>query len=199
MCRVQASHFVKPEKAGPIFLTLSNTKSGIRRGEMAESVVLTVSVLIQYLHVLLPRILPGEHLWPRDSQSFRTLFRELCTDARLPPLLWRPYSLRRGGATAHFLQFGSLDKTAVRGRWQSTRTAPARMYIGEGSAALASIVSTPAQERHIRSLAASVATAQIPFSMILLSLQGQTEFCRSGISGHHHFGRVFGIVTTAVV
>ena len=161
LCRVQASHFVRPGKAGPIFLTLSNTKSGIRRGDLAESVVLTDPVLIQYLHVLLTRILPGEHLWPKDSQSFRTQFRELCADARLPPLPWRPYSLRRGGATAHFLQFGSLDKTAVRGRWQSTRTA--RLYVDEGVAALASIVSTPAQERHIRSLAASVATAQMPF------------------------------------
>ena len=129
----------------------------------AESVVLKDPVLIQFLHVLLPRILPGEHLWPKDSQSFRTHFRKLCTDARLPPLPWRPYSLRRGGATAHFLQFGSLDKTAVRGRWQSTRTA--RLYVDEGVAALAlSTVSTPAQERHIRSLAAGVATAQMPFS-----------------------------------
>ena len=138
LCRVQASHFVRPGKAGPIFLTLSNTKSGIRRGDLAESVVLTDPVLIQYLHVLLTRILPGEHLWPKDSQSFRTQFRELCADAGLPP----------------------LDKTAVRGRWQSTRTA--RLYVDEGVTALASIVSTPAQERHIRSLAANVATAQMP-------------------------------------
>ena len=33
----------------------------------------------------------------------------------------------------------------------------------EGVVALASIVSTPAQERHIRSLAAGVAIAQTPF------------------------------------
>ena len=161
LCRVQASHFVRPVKAGPIFLTLSNTKSGIRRGDLAESIVLTDPVLIQYLHVLLSRIFPGEHLWPKDSQSFRTQFRELCADARLPPSPWRPYSLRRGGATAHFLQFGSLDKTAVQGRWQSTRTA--RLYVDEGIAALASIVSSLAQERHIRFLATSVATAQMPF------------------------------------
>ena len=69
LCRVQVSHFVRPGKAGPILLTLSNTKSGIRRGDLAESVVLTDPVLIQYLHVLLPRILPGEHLWPKNSLS----------------------------------------------------------------------------------------------------------------------------------
>ena len=38
-------------------MTLSNTKSGIRRGDLAESVILTDPVLIQYLHVLLTRIL----------------------------------------------------------------------------------------------------------------------------------------------
>ena len=48
-------------------------------------------------------------------------------------------------------------------RWQSTRTA--RLYVDEDVAALASIVSTPAPERHIRSLAASVATARMPFSV----------------------------------
>ena len=117
--------------------------------------------------------------WPKDSQSFRTQFRELCADARLPPLPWRPYSLRRGGETAHFLQFGSLDKTVVRGRWQSTRTA--RLYVDEGIAALASIVSTPVQERHIRSLAVSVCTDA--FSVIAWSLtQSQSELRRSGVS-----------------
>ena len=116
---------------------------GHQASDCAESVVLTDKILIQYLHVLLPRILPGERLWPKDSQSFRMQFRLLCTDARLPALPWRPYSIRRGGATAHFLQFGSLDKTAVRGRWQSTRTAT--VYINEGIAALTSIVTTPAQ------------------------------------------------------
>ena len=140
LCRVQASHFVRPPRVGPILLTLPGTKSGIRRGDFAESVVLTDPVLIQYLHVLLPRILPGERLCPKDSQSFRAQFRELCADARLPALPWRPNSIRRGGATAHVLQFGSLYKTAVRGRWQSARTA--RVHIKEGIAALASTVST---------------------------------------------------------
>ena len=49
LCRVQASHFVRHGGAGPILLTLPDTKSGIRRGDLAESVVLTDPVLIQYL------------------------------------------------------------------------------------------------------------------------------------------------------
>ena len=92
----------------------------------------------------------------------------------------------------HYLEASSDKKTAVRGRWQSTRTA--RLHIDEGMAALAPIVSTPAQERHIRSLAASVATAQIPYCRYRVK-----QLRRSGVSGHHHFGRVFGNVTTTVV
>ena len=81
LCRVQASHFVMPPRVGPILLTLPGTKSGIRRGDFAESVVLTDLVLIQYLHVLRPRILPGERLWPKDSQSFRIQF-DSCAQMR---------------------------------------------------------------------------------------------------------------------
>ena len=92
LCRVQASHFVRHGGAGPILLTLLDTKSGMRRGDLAEGVVLTDPIFIQHLLVLLPRILPGEHLWPKDAPSLRIFFRELCTDAKFPPFPWKPYS-----------------------------------------------------------------------------------------------------------
>ena len=47
---------------------------------------------------------------------------------------FRPYSLRRGGATHHFLVGGQLDKTTDRGRWGNTRTA--RIYINTSLADL---------------------------------------------------------------
>ena len=37
------------------------------------------------------------------------------------------YALRRGGATWHFGQFGSIDTTANLGRWEQSRTA--KIYI----------------------------------------------------------------------
>ena len=64
-----------------------------------------------------------------STQSFRTQFRELCADAKLPPLPRRPYSLRRG-ANGAFSPVWLFGQTAVRGRWQSTRTA--RLYVDEG-------------------------------------------------------------------
>ena len=52
-----------------------------------------------------------------------------------------------GGATAHFLEYGSLDKTAIRGRWSSTKTA--RIYINEAVSTLAQITHTALQQTAI--------------------------------------------------
>ena len=53
----------------------------------------------------------------------------------LAELSFRPYSLRRGGATRWFSKHGSLDRVIVLGRWQAQRTA--RIYINEGLGVLA--------------------------------------------------------------
>ena len=80
----------------------------------------------------------------RRAQHFSENFSNGCTDTRLPDLSWRPYSLRRGGATAHFLEYGSLDKTAIRGRWSSPWTA--RTCINEAVSTLAKITVTTLQQ-----------------------------------------------------
>ena len=48
---------------------------------------------------------------------------------------FRPYSLRRGGATFFFQKHQSLDKTLVQGRWHTQKSA--RIYLNEGLAVLA--------------------------------------------------------------
>ena len=45
---------------------------------------------------------------------------------------FKPYSLRRGGATAFFRATGSMEKTLDRGRWSSARVG--RIYINDGIA-----------------------------------------------------------------
>ena len=76
---------------------------------------------------------------------------KLCTNTGLPALSCRPYSLRRGGATAHFLEYGSLDKTAIRGRWSSTETA--RIYTKEAVSTLAQITLAALQQATIEKYA----------------------------------------------
>ena len=58
---------------------------------------------------------------------------------------FRPYSLRRGGATHWFAKHGSLDRVIVLGRWQAQRTA--RIYINEGLAVMAEMAIPKAQLR----------------------------------------------------
>ena len=153
---VRAQHFVHSQHGSTVHLSLPVTKSGQRLQNVPEAVVLDDPLLLAYLRVLLPRLEPGELVYPSSSATFRAAFRQLCLHARLPALTptWRPYSLRRGGATAHFMQLGSLDRTAVRGRWLSTKTA--RIYINEAVAALAAIHATPAQQREMRRCAAAL-------------------------------------------
>ena len=43
-----------------------------------------------------------------------------------------PYCLRRGGASWHFLKYGSYDLTQALGRWQQQKTA--RQYIDQALA-----------------------------------------------------------------
>ena len=63
--------------------------------------------------------------------------------------LFRPYSLRRGGATSYFAKHASLDRLLIAGRWQSSKTA--RVYINEGLAILAELqLRTNAQAKAFR-------------------------------------------------
>ncbi len=54
---------------------------------------------------------------------------------------FKPYSLRRGGATYDYRVGGRLEATIVRGRWQNAKTA--RIYITDGLARWAEISLEP--------------------------------------------------------
>ena len=48
----------------------------------------------------------------------------------LDPLLFKPYCLRRGGATHHFCEHGDLRLTQHKGRWASYKAC--KLYVVEG-------------------------------------------------------------------
>ena len=73
---------------------------------------------------------PGDPLVGVPDARMRSLFQEGCNRLGLAAEGFRPYSLRRGGATFDFRSHGQLSRTVVRGRWNSARTA--RIYINEG-------------------------------------------------------------------
>ena len=68
-------------------------------------------------------------LWVHSAEAFPNQFKRYCQRFDLLPHKFRPYSLRRGGATWVFRVTGSMETALVKGRWWSHRVA--RIYIAD--------------------------------------------------------------------
>jgi hypothetical protein len=104
---------------------LGRTKSGKRRGER-EHVILDDPVLVSRLRQHVHGRALSETLWPATGAAFRRAFSSLCSQV---PGNWKPYSLRRGGATHDYVMLRNLPALMIRGRWQNQQTA--RLYVSE--------------------------------------------------------------------
>eukprot|EP00435_Cladocopium_sp_Y103_P014453 s1737_g3.t1 len=113
-------------------IALGLTKGGKRVGA-AESVTVTVSDVIRRLTQWKRSTAPGSTLTP-PPHTWRKSFAAALTALGLDEWEFRPYSLRRGGATFWFSQHGSLDRILLQGRWMAAKTA--RTYLNEGLAVL---------------------------------------------------------------
>jgi site-specific recombinase XerD len=119
----------------PAVLNLGLTKSGKRQGA-AESVTLTEKHVIQHLWAWKIRV-PEHTFLTLKPHAWRNLFSECVQKLKLDRWEFRPYSLRRGGATHLFVKGGSLDKVIIAGRWTALKTA--RIYMNSGLAMLTEI------------------------------------------------------------
>ena len=72
------------------------------------------------------------HIFLPSRGRFYELFDEAMVDLGLSRFHFRPYSIRRGGATAHYRYCGSMEATLNGGRWTGVRVA--RIYINDGLA-----------------------------------------------------------------
>lgn len=116
-------------------VSLGFTKGGKRTGA-AESVTITVKEVIRRLAQWKLSTPPGSFLTPSPAQ-WRKKFSLALGELKLEAFQFRPYSLRRGGATFWFLRHGSLDRILIQGRWLAVKTA--RTYLNEGLALLSEI------------------------------------------------------------
>ena len=123
-------HMVSPNQ--PAVINLGLTKSGKRQGA-AESVTLTEKHVLQHLWGWKRRV-PEHTFLTLKPHAWRSLFSECVCKLKLDQWEFRPYSLRRGGATHLFVKGGSLDKVLVAGRWTALKTA--KIYINSGLAML---------------------------------------------------------------
>ncbi len=114
-------------------IRLASTKTS-RRFAADDAISLTDPICLMLLETLIDirktQKLTHLPLWNGTAQSFRTRFNKLCETFGLQAFQFRPYSLRRGGATALFQRTGSMEQALLRGRWQNSRVA--RIYITDG-------------------------------------------------------------------
>lgn len=104
-------------------LSLGYTKTG-KRANATDMVVVESSLSVCTLRKACS-LKASDHILWRSERFFRTLFNALVDMFDLEGLI-TVYSLRRGGASCDFLQFQSLGRTLLRGRWASTSSA--RVY-----------------------------------------------------------------------
>ncbi len=128
-------------------VNLGVTKSGARLGTK-ESVTILDKRLLPILMVYLSRLKQGDKLLQRTQAEFRNKFAQGLRALHIEEWEFKPYSLRRGGATAHFLENGTLSSTTVRGRWGNARTA--RVYINEAAAVMASISNSVTRNKSVK-------------------------------------------------
>ena len=119
----------------PAVINLGLTKSGMRQGA-AESITLTEKHVLKHLWAWKRRV-PEHTFLTLKPHAWRNLFSECLSKLKLDPWEFRPYSLRRGGATHLFVRGGSLDKVLLLGRWTALKTA--KIYINSGLAMLTDI------------------------------------------------------------
>ena len=110
-------------------LGLEWTKMGQRRG-VSEYVTIDDAEIGRRLAQYLRNKPRGVPLLLGSSADFRKMFNDSLAALKLEHAGYRPYSLRRGGASFDFVTFGDLQRTMARGRWMSVRVA--RIYIVDG-------------------------------------------------------------------
>ena len=121
-------------------LSIPRSKSGLRFNT-TESVTISgprvLLVLQSALDIRSAQGLVQVPFWQRSGTAFRNLFKKILTELMVADLNFKPYSIRRGGATHEYRCHGLMERTLVRGRWRNSNVA--RLYISEGLSMLPSL------------------------------------------------------------
>ena len=116
-------------------ISLGLTKAGKRQGA-AESITISERSVLAVLFLWKQSVGPHEFLTSKPH-LWRQMFSDCIVALKLQQWAFRPYSLRRGGATFLFTKCGSLDRVLLAGRWTAIKTA--KIYLNSGLAMLADI------------------------------------------------------------
>ena len=130
-----------------VVLTLHHTKGAQRANEPCEEIVLSDPLAALAATMLKAHNRPGDTLSGLTPYRFRSQWFQLLQHFQLQGHGFRPYSLRRGGATHFFRQTGNLASTMLVGRWKHLSTA--RLYLKEAKAALQTLEFSHAVSRRV--------------------------------------------------
>ena len=119
---------------GSFGVNLGLTKGGRRKGLRNETVISRDQVLLTLLLKRFEGADLGTRLLPKRDPEMRRCFRNLILRCGLCPDDYKPYSLRRGGATHLYKITGNMGLVIERGRLASVKTA--RIYVQEAEAML---------------------------------------------------------------
>ena len=126
-----------------IIINLPNTKSGTRNNA-AEMVQLHDHMTLETVREvsLLRKATNNARtpLWDYSGQAFRDKFAHHLRRFHLANHCFRPYSMRRGGATHLFQATGSMETVMLKGRWNSPKVA--KIYISDALSYLPSMTFT---------------------------------------------------------
>ena len=136
---LRSSHILCTPQDRQALISLGFTKGGKRQGA-AESVVLGYEPAVLLVQ-LWKRHFPSVTSLSSSPAHWRKLFNECLVSLQLEAHEFRPYSLRRGGATFWFGKHLSLDRILIQGRWRTQKSA--RLYLNEGLAVLATMKLPP--------------------------------------------------------
>ncbi len=120
---IETQHIVFSRCGNRASLSLPITKSLNKRLGGCETVEVYDPGIVARLASLVKDKLPGDKLFGMSMSFFRIMLLRAASFFGLHDLQIQAYSLRRGGATHFFRMSGSLDRTVLRGRWLSAKSA----------------------------------------------------------------------------
>lgn len=142
---LQSRDILIPSDGSTVILFLGETKTAPRNPH-AGTVVAHDLVLTHLLQKWKRVNQEDAFLVPWNQTKFRTFFRDALEKCGLSKWDYKPYSLRRGGATDLWLTCRSFSQVTHTGRWTSERTA--KIYIQDSVSLLTTLtfVATPKQK-----------------------------------------------------
>ena len=129
LLKIQACHVIP--SGAHVLIHLGETKMTSRNAGV-ENVYIHHIYTAQLLQAWASVAKPHDYLVPVSQYQFRLSFSQAIQKCQFTG--FKPYSLRRGGATALYIDTKSYTQVCQQGRWASERTA--RIYISDGVALL---------------------------------------------------------------